>query len=60
MPYSLNFASVNNFVPDKIRNLEDSSKMHSGTTEDLLACRVLSQSCIHVTEQSFMKDVLST
>jgi len=51
MPYSLNFASVNNFVPDKLGNLEDSSKMHSGTTEDLLVCRVLSQSFIHKTEK---------
>jgi hypothetical protein len=59
VPYSLIFASVNNFVPDKVRNLEDSIKMHSGKTEDLLVCCVLSQFCIHMTEQSFMQDVLS-
>ena len=40
MLYSLNFASVNNFVPDKAWNLEDSSKMHSGATDDLLVCCV--------------------
>ena len=55
----LNFASVNTFVPDKVRNFEDSSKIHSDMSEDLLVRRVWSQPCIHMTEQRFMKDVHS-